>query len=265
MKKCHSRIVNVTLLVKILVCLDFTAVALVLPLLSSYSRDLKMTGTQNAWISSSFQLAQLFGGVTLGALTDSGLGKRGVLLLSFAGSAVAYLLIPYAVLQSSPSLLFASRIIVGLVKQTLSTSTVILTEASASTEERTRHLGHISGLISLCFVVGPSLGAILYKQSRAAPCVAAAGLFLVNICLVLVCLPEAVASPTRQVQTHSSLPVLTRVRNHIVLIVSRIAALAAEPSTFAVIALRQAYAFFESAMSTRLLLNCTSAYLSFSL
>ena len=261
MKSCPP-ILPVTLLVKILVCLDFTAVALVLPLMSSYSRDLKMSGTQNAWISSSFQLAQLFGGVTIGALTDSGLGKRGVLLLSFSGSAIAYLLIPYAVLQSSPSLLFASRVIVGLVKQTLSTSTVILTEASESTEERTRHLGHITGCMSLCFVVGPTLGAMLYKQSRALPCVAAAFLFLVNIVLVLVFLPEAVASPTRaqaqaqtQTQTHSSLSVLTRVRNHIVIIVSRIAALAAEPSTFAVIVLRQAYAFFESAMSPRLLLN----------
>lgn len=65
-------------------------------------------------MTSAYSLAQVVGGVVLGALSDRVMSRRSVLLLSFMGSCVSYGLVG---LSSSLSMLLLGRIIVGLVKQ----------------------------------------------------------------------------------------------------------------------------------------------------
>jgi len=55
------------------------------------------------------------------------LGRKRVLLLSFAGAGLSYLLVGVA---DSLGLLVLSRVIVGLVKQTMTTSTALVTQLS---------------------------------------------------------------------------------------------------------------------------------------
>ena len=55
------------------------------------------------------------------------LGRKRVLLLSFAGAGLSYLLVGVA---DSLGLLVVSRVIVGLVKQTMTTSTALVTQLS---------------------------------------------------------------------------------------------------------------------------------------
>ena len=121
---------KVTLLnwTKLIVFFDYLAVALVVPLLSSYFRDAGVDKMMYAYISSTYQIAQLFGGVLLGTASDS-LSKRSVLLLSFTGSAISYMLVG---LTANTYVLFGSRLLVGLVKQTMTVSTSI-SELTAQT------------------------------------------------------------------------------------------------------------------------------------
>lgn len=65
-------------------------------------------------MSSVYSLAQIIGGLVLGALSDRIMSRRSVLLLSFLGSALSYGAIG---LSSSFSMLVAGRVVVGLVKQ----------------------------------------------------------------------------------------------------------------------------------------------------
>eukprot|EP00605_Chrysophyceae_sp_TOSAG23-4_P001024 GSChrysophyteH1.ASY1.ANO1.1125.1 assembled CDS len=166
--------------VKLMVFLDMFSVSLVVPLLSSYFKNANVDASLWGFTSSVYQLAQLCGGVILGAMADS-LSKRNILLLSFTGSAVSYLLLG---ISKSAYILFSSRVLVGLVKQTMTIATVTITEVAADEDARTRHLGHISALMRFAFVVGPGVGALLYKENPVLPCVTAAVIFLVN---VLVC------------------------------------------------------------------------------
>ena len=92
-----------------------------------------------AYISSTYQIAQLFGGVVIGAASDS-LSKRSILLLSFVGSAVSYMLVG---LTGNTYVLFGSRVLVGLVKQTMTVTTSTISELTAHDKESSSRVGAV--------------------------------------------------------------------------------------------------------------------------
>jgi MFS family permease len=176
---------------KLLTAIDFLAVAIVVPLLSSYFRDLDISTERYSLMSSAYSLAQLVGGLLLGAASDR--SRRGVLLLSFFGSAIGYFLIGTA---RSFTVLLISRVVVGLVKQTLTVCTALISENLDADKPggRARELGHLSACATGSFVIGPVLGSLLYKQHRLLPPIVSASLFLLNSVLVLVLLPSSKAA-----------------------------------------------------------------------
>ena len=93
------------------------------------------------------------GGLLIGYLGDNVLGRKRVLLLSFAGAGLSYLLVGVA---DSLGLLVLSRVIVGLVKQTMTTSTALVTQLSDSAG-RTAALAKLGSATTLASVVGTSI------------------------------------------------------------------------------------------------------------
>ena len=116
-------------------------------------------------------------GFMIGALSDVGiLSRRNILFLSFLGSAVSYALIIAGGLRS----LIFSRVLVGLVKQTMTVSTGLMSLYTTE-ENRGTFLGRLSASTTVSWLVGPSLGALLYKHvGPVAPCAVASSLFLIN-------------------------------------------------------------------------------------
>ena len=100
------------------------SVSLVIPLLHQYYKNAGVhSATQRELLSSLFSSSQIAGGFIIGALSDVGmLRRRNILLLSFLGSAVSYALVVVGGLRS----LIFSRVLVGLVKQTMTVSTGLL-------------------------------------------------------------------------------------------------------------------------------------------
>lgn len=144
----------------ILVFVDMFAVALVVPLLFQYYKKAGVvSATQRELLSSVFSASQIVGGILLGALTDAKvLSKKSMLFLSFGGSAVAYLMITYGGFTA----LILSRIIVGLVKQTMTVTTSMLTQCTTK-ENRTKHMGRLESSSTAAWILGPSTGALLFK------------------------------------------------------------------------------------------------------
>eukprot|EP00808_Paulinella_micropora_P016965 g13248.t1 len=186
-------------LVKLLpacVFFDMLGVALVLPLMQEYFKRAGLTVAARELSSSLFSTSQIAGGVALGVLADSGkLSRQQMLLLSFGGSAVSYTIVG---LSSSLSLLLTSRVIVGLVKQTMTVATGLIAEHS-TIADRPAHLGRLGAAVTAAWVLGPrcsdscvgsgpSLGGVLYRHvSPSAPALTAAtifaGLTLTTSCL----------------------------------------------------------------------------------
>jgi MFS family permease len=128
------------------------------------------------YISSLYYLSQLAGGVAVGALSDI-IPRRDVLLLSFAGSAISYYIVGHT---HQLWILFASRAVVGLVKQTMTISTSIVSER-ADMHSRAANIAHLSASNTLAFIIGPSIGSILYKKDPRLPAIASASLFIANM------------------------------------------------------------------------------------
>jgi len=173
-----------TVSLPILVFIDMFAVSLVVPLLFQYYKNAGVTSAnQRELLSSVFSSSQIVGGVVLGAMTDAQvLSRRTVLFVSFGGSALAYALVAFGGFQS----LVVSRILVGLVKQTMTVTTSILAQCTTD-EDRTKYMGRLQSSATASWIVGPSAGAVLFKYvDYRAPALLACALFLFNIALAAI-------------------------------------------------------------------------------
>jgi MFS family permease len=175
------KIISPTVSLPLLVFIDMFAVSLVVPLLFQYY---KAAGIQRAdqreWLGSLFTTSQIAGGLTMGFLSDAKiLTRRTILFLSFGGSALSYALIVYGGLTA----LIFSRMIVGLVKQTMTVARTILTK-STSSYNRSVHIGRLTAASTIAWIAGPSVGALLYKYvDTRAPALVACALFCCNLLL----------------------------------------------------------------------------------
>ena len=176
--------------------LDYFAVALVVPNLVHRWKALGVSPEALGLVQSIYSGSQIVGGLLIGYLGDRGLGRKGVLLLSFAGAGVSYFLVGYA---DSVALLALSRVVVGLVKQTQTCSTALIT-AISSDGDRAKALGRLQSASTLAFVVGQSFGQLLIDNfGRSIPCYFAASLYIVDFAVVyaLLKVPKAAAPPKK--------------------------------------------------------------------
>lgn len=164
------------------------SVALVLPTLPSKYRDLGLRGWKFGVMGSVYSLCQLIGGLALGAASDRILGRRGLLLVSFAGAAVSYSLV--AIARSLPTLVL-SRVIVGLTQQSLTAVSAMVSDLTAAEgpAARTTWFSRISCVSTLSWVVGSALGGFLAEVSPQLPDLVAVGLYGVNACWTVSTVP----------------------------------------------------------------------------
>lgn len=184
----------------VLVFIDMFAVSLVVPLLFQYYKNAGVTSAyERELLSSVFSSSQIVGGIVLGAMTDAQLLSRKTLLfLSFGGSAVAYAMVAFGGFHA----LVFSRILVGLVKQTMTVTTSILTKFTTE-DNRTKYLGRLQSSATASWIVGPSAGAILFRYvDHRAPALLACALFLFNMILAAVLLKDDIEDDSLAAQSH---------------------------------------------------------------
>jgi MFS family permease len=170
--------------------MDMFAVSLVIPLLFQYYKAAGVKkANQREMMSSLFSTAQIVGGLIMGVLTDAGyVPGRMLLFLSFAGSAISYALIGHN--NASLVALMISRILVGLVKQTMTVSITMVTNAT-SADTRAEHLGKLTAASTIAWIIGPTIGSWLFRYvDERAPAWVATGLFLINLLIAFFFLGE---------------------------------------------------------------------------
>ena len=105
-------------------------------------------------LESFYGLGQMVGASFLGSLSDR-VGRRGVLLLSFFGSAVGYLMVG---MTTSSWVLLLSRIPVGVSKQTITISRAIIADCTEKGDDRTAAMSRLGAAAALGYSIGPYLG-----------------------------------------------------------------------------------------------------------
>lgn len=118
--------------------------------------DTATATTWNVVFSVTWGIMQLFFGPMLGMLSDR-LGRRPVLLISFGGLAIDFLVMAFA-----PNLwwLFLGRLINGATAASFSTANAYVADVTPP-QERARTYGLMGSAFSFGFLVGPALGGFL--------------------------------------------------------------------------------------------------------
>ncbi len=142
------------------VFIDLIGFGIVMPLLPLYSDKFGAPGWMNGAIVASFSLMQFICAPLWGKLSDR-IGRRAVLLVSNAGSALAYAMFGFASrFEGSTALwlLLLSRIFAGISGANLSVASAYIADVSPP-EKRSKSMGLIGMAFGLGFILGPALGS----------------------------------------------------------------------------------------------------------
>ncbi len=140
-----------------------------------------------------FALMQFIVSPILGALSDQ-FGRRKVILIALAGSAIDYVIMGLA-----PNLgwLFVARIISGMTAGALATCNAYVADVTPP-NKRAQAFGLMGAAFGVGFVIGPAIGGIAGRISLQMPFVVAAGCVGVNWLYGALVLPESLPPEKRR-------------------------------------------------------------------
>lgn len=180
----------------LVVLLDLFGFSLILPLLPYYAESFSATEFVTGLLIASYALAQLIGAPILGRLSDR-FGRRPILLLSVAGTALGFILMGFA---NSLWVLFIARIFDGLTGGNISVAQAYISDVTDK-QERSKALGMIGAAFGLGFILGPVSGGYLSQFGFQVPAFFAAGLAFINLAMIYFRLPESLSIEAREKAT----------------------------------------------------------------
>lgn len=179
----------------VLVVLGFGIIIPVLPNLVKEFKggDVAEGSSSYGWLLGSFAAAQFIAAPILGSLSDR-FGRRKVLLIALAGSAIDYVIMGWA-----PSLawMFVARLISGVTAGSLATCNAYIADVTPP-EKRAQGFGLVGAAFGLGFVVGPALGGLLGHISIRLPFYVSAGCVALNWLYGAFLLPESLPPENRR-------------------------------------------------------------------
>lgn len=171
----------------ITVFLDLLGFTIVIPYLFFYAQSLGASEFTFGLLLTSYSLMQFIFTPIWGKLSDR-YGRRPILLISLFGSGISLFIFGLA---SSVWLLFASRIVAGIMGSTINVAQAYVTDITAP-DARMKSMGLLGAAFGLGFVLGPAIGGTLSGlYGYAIPSFVASALAFANFILAYFRLPES--------------------------------------------------------------------------
>lgn len=168
------------------VVIDLIGFGIVLPILPLWAEEFGASPLQIGALTASYAVMQLIFAPVWGRISDRR-GRRPVILVSLAGSAVAALMIGLA---GSLLALFAARLLQGIAGASYAAAQAYVADVTTR-EERARGMGMIGAAFGLGFILGPAIGALFSSIDERLPFVVAAALAATNLAIAWARLPES--------------------------------------------------------------------------
>jgi DHA1 family tetracycline resistance protein-like MFS transporter len=167
------------------VAVDLIGFGIVLPILPIYAKRFHTSSFEAALLVAAFAAASFVFSPFWGRVSDR-FGRRPVLLVSLAGTAVGSLLTGAA---GGFAMLMAGRIIDGASGASVSVAQAAVADL-ARPQDRARLFGLLGAAFGLGFVAGPALGALAALTGPRLPFYLAAGIAALNTAVAAKRLPE---------------------------------------------------------------------------
>ena len=168
------------------VFIDLMGFGIVIPLLPIYAKQMNATPFAAGALIAVYSLMQLVFAPVWGRISDD-IGRRPVLLMCLAGSAMSYLLLAGA---WRLEVLFFARLLAGVAGASIPVAQAYIADVTGPAE-RARGMGLIGAAFGLGMVIGPALGGGLSLLGPRVPEGFAAGLCLANVLVAAYRLPES--------------------------------------------------------------------------
>jgi DHA1 family multidrug resistance protein-like MFS transporter len=165
-----------------------------IPILPFYIESMGAGGTELGLLVASYAVMRLICGPVWGSLSDR-VGRKPILLIGILGYAITMV---WFGLADRLWMLFAARILSGILSSATAPTTMAYISDSTPTEERGGGMGMLGAASGIGTILGPALGGFLGGRSLSTPFFIAAGLSLLSLVLVWLFLPESLPAPDRQ-------------------------------------------------------------------
>jgi multidrug resistance protein len=176
---------SVLFVVFMTILIDFIGFSVLIPVLPQFAKRLGAGPREIPALLYLYALAQLVFLPAWGYVSDR-IGRRPVLLVSLAGTALSFVLLATA---NDLTTVYVSRILAGFFAASIGTAQAVVTDVTGHAE-RARGMGAIGAAFGLGMILGPPLGGLLGHWGEKYPFYAVAGLALANLALAIVRLPE---------------------------------------------------------------------------
>ena len=178
--------------------IDAMGIGLIAPVMPDLISEINggTLGNAAVWgglLATSYAVMQFIFGPILGSLSDR-YGRRPVLLLSLLIMSLDYMVMAVA---GSIWLLFAARIVGGIMAATQATATAFVADIS-DPKEKSANFGLLAAAFGVGFILGPIVGGLLGEFGTRAPFYAAAALGFINLAFGYFVLPETVNDSIRR-------------------------------------------------------------------
>lgn len=195
------------------VLIDVIGIGIVVPVLPFYVESFGVSSFTVTMLFSVFALCSFFSAPLLGALSDR-IGRRPVLLLSIASTAVGWFVFGFA---KSVWVLFLGRIIDGMAAGNFPIAQSYLVDIARNEQERTTNLGIIGATFGIGFIIGPMLGGVLSSYAPVLPFFVVGVLATVNVIGAYFYLPETNVHAThegkKKLSLNPFLPLLAAIKD----------------------------------------------------
>ncbi|GIN69986.1 tetracycline resistance MFS efflux pump [Bacillus sp. J14TS2] len=166
---------------------------IIIPVLPFYAEELGATPTQLGLLMAVYSLMQLLFSPIWGRVSDR-IGRKPVMLIGIFGLAISFFLMASA---SSLGMLFAARIIGGLLSSANMPTVTAYVADITSPEDRGKGMGVVGASVGLGFILGPAIGGIFSESNLSTPFLLSGISSLITFLLVLFILRESLPADKR--------------------------------------------------------------------
>jgi MFS family permease len=173
------------LIIALIAVVNALGYGIIIPILYTYSHKFGLSDFQNGLLFSIFSVCQFLSTPVIGRLSDI-YGRKPLLVLSIAGTAVSFFLMAFA---PSAIFLFLARALDGLTAGNIPVASAVISDTTKP-EDRAKGFGIIGASFGFGFIFGPAISALTVGYGPAVPFIIAGAVSVLATVLTAFLLPE---------------------------------------------------------------------------